>query len=212
MECLDAHLGPNASWSAPDNPDFAEDTYVLGLDDFLLKSNGFDWHSPTINIRSYRPELQHHAMLFLKGMLERYPVFALKEPRMCRLLPFWRTVFELAECDVSVVEVVRHPAAVAASLLARNGIKRPEALNLWIDHVECALDNRDLNWPWVTVEYDTFLSDPRGQIQRIGKAIDLPVFSTPKIRHELRHHDPDDRPLPKAVAREWSKAKERANA
>ncbi len=211
LECLGAELGHFAAWSGPDNPDFAEDQHVLAMNNYLLRRHGFDWYSPTIPY-VHDEGLRLDAVMLLRDKLSAYPLFALKEPRLCRLLPFWRPVFAAVGCDVSVVEVVRHPSAVAASLFTRNGIRRPEALGLWLDHVGRAREDRDPAWPWVTVEYDEFVEQPSWQMQRIGKAIGLPMHKHPHVRRELRHHVTDHIPLPRAVAHEWIRAEERARA
>ena len=57
-------------------------------------------------------------------------LFVLKDPRMCRLVPFWRSVlneFGAARCFIIPV---RHPLEVAASLKARHGFLTAKALLL----------------------------------------------------------------------------------
>lgn len=214
LECLGAELGPRASWGGPDNPDFAEDQDVLAINEITLNLAAMRWDRTSICVPRYNFALEYEAVTVLLRRLSRYPIWALKEPRMCRLLPFWRPAFEEAKAEVSVVEVVRHPLAVAHSLKARNDIPIAAGLALWLDHVCCYLCDRDPAWPWVTVEYDRFLADPGTALARIAFELSLALQSSPPVlRPELRHHvftAADILPAPIAAA--WQAAQERAQA
>ncbi len=214
LECLGAALGPRASWSGPDNPDFAEDMDVLAVNEMTLQLAELRWDSPRLDIPRFNMAVEYEALVLLQRRLTRHPVFALKEPRMCRLLPFWKPLFSETNCAVSVVEVVRHPLAVAHSLKARNGIPIERGLALWLDHVRCYLRDRDAAWPWFTMEYDQFLADPICELLLLASAFDLTVLDhlRPLVRPELRHHAFTDAPLPPAVDAAWQAALERANA
>jgi hypothetical protein len=214
LECLGAELGARASWSGHDNPDFAEDMDVLATNEMTLHLAGYDWRSRSIDIPRYNMALEHEALLLLRYRLSRYPVWALKEPRLCRLLPFWTPLFREAKCAVSVVEVVRHPLAVAHSLKARNDIPIADGLALWLDHVHCYLRDRNPAWPWVTVEYDRMIDDETLQLPRIARALGLTVHEPiPRyVRDDLRHHTVAGAPLPPEVDVAWQAALERASA
>jgi hypothetical protein len=63
------------------------------------------------------------------------PLFVLKDPRMCRLMPFWLPVVATAGIIPSAVLVVRNPQDVARSLERRNAIPTTTALLMWLRHV-----------------------------------------------------------------------------
>lgn len=213
LECLGAELGPAADWGAHDNPDFAEDRNVLAIDEYLLKARKLAWHFPSIPF-VHDEGIQLDAVMLLRDRLSAHPVFVLKEPRMCRLLPFWRPVFDAVRCKVSVVEVVRHPHAVAQSLWARNEIPNRKALRLWLDHVRRYREDRDPAWPWVTVDYDRFIAGPINQLLRIASTfgMNLTLNDDPPVRPELKHWRSMLWRMPEDVQREWQAAVERAAA
>jgi hypothetical protein len=88
---------------------------------------------------------------------------------------------------------------------------------LWLDHVDRYLKDRDQLWPWVTVSYDRFLSDPLQELNRIGAALDLALQRDATVRFMdrinpgLRHYQVIGcLSLPSEVAATWSEAQDRA--
>lgn len=213
LECLGGELGPDATWGSYDNPDFAEDQRVLAMDNYLLAGHRLTWASPIVPFL-HDGGLRLDAVMFLRDRLSAHPLYVLKEPRMCRLLPFWRPVFEAVACKVSVVEVVRHPHAVAQSLWNRNEIPNRIALRLWLDHVQRYREDRDQSWQWVTVSYDQFIGDPLGQLRRIGARLGLVMRqdAQPPVRPELKRWRAVTWRMPEEVRAEWEAAEARAKA
>jgi hypothetical protein len=62
-------------------------------------------------------------------------LFVVKDPRMCRLVPFWLRVLDSENITAAAIIVLRSPAEVARSLEARDGISREQALLMWLRHV-----------------------------------------------------------------------------
>lgn len=97
-----------------------------------------------------------------------HPCWVVKEPRLCRLLPLWRRVFQRLERRVLAVHCLREPSEVAASLSRRDGFPRATAELLWLQHV--ALAERDSRaWPRAFVAYDALLDDWTSTIRRIAR-------------------------------------------
>ena len=218
LPSLGASLGDRAQWGGPDNPNFNEDTNFLHLDDEILRRLRMRWDTlgPIDPAVWSSPLLDDLRLLvapsLLKRRLTRWPVFAVKEPRLCRLLPFWRPL--LAGIDVAIVHVIRHPSAVAASLHHRNGIALPAALDLWADHVEAQFRDVDPAWKTVTMDYDGFLAGPGTSMKHIADALGLKLdLRTAKaFRHDvmkpsLRHHEASEIALPERVAVAWRVAR-----
>ena len=59
----------------------------------------------------------------------------MKDPRMCRIMPFWRPVFEEANLSVCAVLPIRSPLEVAWSLNCRDGLRLAYGCLLWLRHV-----------------------------------------------------------------------------
>lgn len=177
LECLGVSLGNNAEWSGPDNPQgFHEDRDILALNERLLYYLNSNWDDPA-PIRDFAP-LQRYlgpAASLLAHKLSRFPLFGVKEPRMCRLLPFWRRVFTEIGCDVSVLHVVREPGEVVASLRRRNGMTARTAYDLWLEYVERQYADADPAWPAWTIDYAAMVREPAHILRQIGAALDLRV-------------------------------------
>lgn len=59
----------------------------------------------------------------------------IKDPRMCRFVPFWLDTLKLLNAIPRFIIPVRSPLDVAMSLTQRNGISLAEGLLLWLRHV-----------------------------------------------------------------------------
>lgn len=226
LECLGAERGPLADWSGPDNPKgFAEDQEVLALNSHIMRHLGSAWDNPipigdVKHWMNANVDAAYDVAMLLQDRLQRYPIFALKEPRMCRLLPLWRWALRIVGCKVSVVHVVRHPADVAASLLRRNGIPIGKGFALWLEYVRCQFADVDPAWPSVTVGYDQMMTFPQDVVRRIGNALNLEVdqaalelFAQDFVDQSLWHEGGKDAaPLPIKVAATWSLVTERTKA
>ncbi len=62
-------------------------------------------------------------------------LFALKDPRVCKLLPFWIDVLRAFGAEPRIVTMVRSPTEVAASLARRNGLDTSYGEVLWLSYV-----------------------------------------------------------------------------
>ncbi|MGX5829212.1 hypothetical protein [Mesorhizobium sp. 43Arga] len=124
------------------------------------------------------------------------PLFVLKDPRICRFVPFYESL--LADMGVVPLFVLpnRHPLAVFASLKERDGITADFACFVWLRHVldaEAATRGKRRSF----ISYEEFLRDWRDTIGRVGEALDLswPTAIAAAeadieayLRPELQHH------------------------
>jgi hypothetical protein len=224
LKALGAELGDAAEWSGPDNPTgFWEHQGVLAVNEKVLEICGARWDAPPTLFDVMRACDQQPDLTYLSGAaehmlrreLDRYPVFGIKEPRLCVLMAFWRRIVSGLGCDVSVVRAIRHPDAVARSLQRRDGMTRDRALNLWLRYVEGSTDGRTA-WPSVTVDYDAMMAEPIQQVARIGKHLGLPVdkietvrFATDFVNEDL-WHEAEDGSLPVEIDIVWQQLRREA--
>lgn len=124
-------------------------------------------------------------------------VFVLKDPRACRLVPFWLRALEQAGIAPHVLIPFRSPQEVAKSLAARDGHMPPgESTALWLRHaLDAERDSRGIARSFVFM--DDLLSDWRGTIARIARDLDAPWPLDPEaaaagidafISHGLKRH------------------------
>ena len=126
---------------------------------------------------------------------EDEPLILLKDPRICRFLPY--TLSILADLDISPVAVlpVRHPREVARSLARRDGFDARKAHLLWLRHVLDA-EHHSRGVRRHVLSYEDLLKDWRREAGAIaektgvalrlcdGAAADIEDFLTGDLHHE----------------------------
>ena len=127
--------------------------------------------------------------------------FVLKDPRICRLLPFWTDAVRDHGAEPMIVSPIRNPLDVAASLEKRDGIAPSIGHLLWLRHVlDAEAASRHLRRAYM--RYDTLLSEAHTTMDAVGDALGI---SWPRrlsvgvqmeidgfLSPELRHHRTDD--------------------
>lgn len=170
-------LGPTESMLAArdDNPlGFFEQQAVVELNDELLRAVGRDWSHPQPlrpgclgekSLLSLRRRLGRTVdQLFLQRataeQAQRPPPFAVKDPRLCLLLPLWRDVLRDLNVELRVI-VVRRPAAeVIGSLRSRHGWSASRANGVYLANI-IALMHHTVDLQPVVVDFGDLLADPR---------------------------------------------------
>ena len=123
--------------------------------------------------------------------------WAVKDPRLCRLLPLWLPHFSRLADKLCAVVVFRHPEGVCRSLEKRNAMRRRRALALWLHHFVDAITHlQDL--PWIAVEYERMLAEPGRDMAILAERLELGAWpgtpSDEEVREfadpGLRHHPP----------------------
>ena len=95
------------------------------------------------------------------------PRFVLKDPRNCRIVPFWLQIFREEGIQAKAVLVVRPPFDVARSLRARDGLRLALGALIWLRHVlDAEAGTRSIPRAWTA--YGDILRDWREAAQRIG--------------------------------------------
>lgn len=184
---MGAGIGDNLLPTGHDNPTgFWEDRDFVTLNDRLLAMLDAGYDSLALlpdgfEQRSDVMGLQLEAVVMLREKLQGYSLFVSKDPRTCRLLPFWQQVFRQLQLSVAYVVAVRHPLSVVDSLSARNQFPKRKSLWLWLQHYVAAI-NGTQGAPRLFVDYDQLLVAPEQQLQRIAAALQLPSGDEVAIR------------------------------
>jgi len=174
-----------------------ESLTLMRLNERLLAELGAQWNSvPDIGGPVARWHgLARHAAEARGTFLRLHPTatWVWKDPRLCVLLPFWRTVLA---CDPPIVLVLRHPLEVAASLAKRDRVPQWQTLLLWERSLRHALLGC-AGAPVYVIHYPQLLADPVGTSHRLAsflQAAGLPVrrdddavldFLDPRLRHTV---------------------------
>ena len=192
----------------PDNNEtgFWESQPVADLNDEILASAGSRWN----DWRTFNPDwygspvagqFRERAQAILHEQVGDSRLFVLKDPRICRLMPFWVEAVSAIGAEPVVVSPVRNPFDVAASLQARDGIDSSAGCLMWLRHVlDAERASRDLER--VYLRYETLLSEVHAIVDMVGDTlgiawprafsvsaqIELEEFVSP----DLHHHRTDD--------------------
>ena len=80
-------------------------------------------------------EFQTRAAALIQEQFGTSRLFVLKDPRICRLVPFWARVLEEMNVTPRYILTHRNPLEVAQSLNKRDGMEIEVALLIWLRHV-----------------------------------------------------------------------------
>ena len=140
LACVEALRSRGGDWSVP-----------LGWDDAALPASRRRWRDDWAAIQA---------------QLRPAGTWFVKEPRLCLLLQ------EIADslADAVFVHVIRPPAAVAASLLRRDGLTAPHALALWEHYNRAALALTQQR-RGIVLDYHCLLREPLAQLQRLRQGL-----------------------------------------
>lgn len=202
LNLLGAALSRGLIASKPSNvTGFWESQQVLDINNVLLKQFGLLWRD---DLPIPSEWLQHPAAREAGDLISAYlreefsgkTLFAIKDPRLCRVLPLWiRAVKDFGAEPVCII-CYRHPVEVAASLQARDGLPLEPSLHLWMrSYLDAERDSR--GYPRLMVAYDDLLGDWRAVVARIADTFDISwptptAIAGPEIEAFLspshRHH------------------------
>jgi len=181
---------------------FFESVSIRDFNQEVLKSAGTSWDGyEAVNegwlTSPVARKFHERALDVLQQQFGSSPFFALKDPRICRMLPFWRGVLEDFDCEVKPILTVRQPMEVAASLKARDNCDVAMGQMIWLRHVleaerqtrgvvrfHTSYDSLLANWAMVANQMQDGLgfSWPTGLEQVAGN---VSKFLTPDLRHHL---------------------------
>ncbi|MGH0034810.1 MAG: glycosyltransferase [Myxococcota bacterium] len=198
---LGASLGERLLPPQPDNPaGFWESRVVSQIHDELLDELGRSWHDARpLGLDLTDPAVERARTRLSEALWQEFDgahLMAVKDPRLCRLLPLWRPVLGELPWRPGAVLVVRNPSDVAASLARRNGLSFAQSTLLWLRHLlEAELHTRD--WPRALVRYEDLLNDWRSAAVRIADTLGFAWPHPPEavapdveafLRPDLQHH------------------------
>jgi hypothetical protein len=210
METMGADLGSKlgSPVAGVNDKGFFEDVDIVGIDEAVLGAAGGRWDdfSP-INLDKIEPAkmavMRAHAATVLREKCKD-KIFAVKDPRIPRLLPFWQPVFDQLGLQVVYVIAVRNPVSVGRSLEKRDGFALDKSYRLWLAHMVPALRATEQK-PRVLVDYDRLMEAPLKELERISEQLGLPLaadrassFSQEFLDNGLRHWHFKNRDLAKS--------------
>jgi hypothetical protein len=200
IAALSVYLGDDFLDAQPENPTgYWEDKGIVELDERVLKTLSLSWDdvapiAPGAFRRFRIRMLQSAAARYVKRAFATHPLWGFKDPRAIRVLPFWLDVLRKRRADDAYVVAIRNPRSVERSLFRRQSMDPATAQRLWLAHMVPYL-RLIRERPMVVVDYDVLMRDPRAQLQRIARVLNLPQarpgeidrFAAEFLDETLRH-------------------------
>ena len=155
----------------PENPKgFWERRDVRDVNDEVLHRAGCDWDCVSgldaeHLLRSASKEQLAIVADIVLSMDAHRPWFV-KEPRLCVLLPIWKSALETPVC----LHVFRNPLETAYSLQARNGTPIDVGLALWEVYNARALEASS-GLPRLFLSYEDLLTEPLAKVDMLREAL-----------------------------------------
>lgn len=205
LHLLGVNLGRNLLEPHESNPaGHYENQDIVLTHDILLRDLGCRWDMIGSLPADWRTsEAADRARERINAIIDRdfadHSLWAVKDPRLCRLMPMWMDIFEARGVDPGIILLARHPFEVAASLQQRDGIELVKGHLLWLIHNREAL-SACRGRPHVLLTFDRVLADPVSSLKTIQDGLDvtfpksleratqeLIAFARPDLKH---HHSP----------------------
>lgn len=216
LRVLGVALGEDLLPAHPCNPKgFFEDAGLYACNKSLLARLGLTWRSPeapdTAALRRLAagpPGIT--ALGLLREKSAGQAILGLKDPRMSRLLPFWRPVLAASGLRAHCCIALRHPESVARSLWQRDRLDAEHSHALWLAYMLDALEG-SIGLPRLLTDYGLLLRNPENQLQRLGHFLNLPLdpaeltlFADDFLDKTLCHHNPTNGPARKNPGGAWA--------
>jgi GT2 family glycosyltransferase len=202
INLLGVELGDDLLAASQDNEKgYFEHSTTMLLNQQVLERLGTSWDSATPlpeywwddpKIISLRNEL----LAKLRQDFDKVPLWGIKDPRLCRLLPMWKSIFAGLNSTPNYILMLRNPYGVAASLAKRNGFSLNKSLLLWLRYVlEAERGTRGSTRVFIT--YDEFMYDWQTAMEQVASGLDLKFLRLMEsargeiselLSPSLRHH------------------------
>jgi hypothetical protein len=188
------------------NPEgYWESPLINRLNDKVLESAGATWQS------WYPVRAGWHQGPVFKALIKEAEIMLadefgnsdnilIKDPRLCRVLPFWKVLLKRLNANTTIISPIRNPLEISASLEKRNGIPKEIGLFLWLRYLLDA-ERQSRDTPRSFVSYDALLTDWQSVLTKITRTTGLSCSPRTAessdlvngfLKPDLRHHTMSD--------------------
>jgi len=194
-EVIDGHTdNPKGYW---------ENKMALSLDDEVLALLQCRWDWPWVFPEQWLDQIPDKLSRRRDAVIAdlcAQPLWAMKDPRMCLLWPWWQTGFTQTNSQIKALICLRHPMQVAQSLARRNQVETGQALLLWAQHVLSA-EQHSRGMRRAVIFYDDILGSSTQAIIHIQNRLGIIFPASPGqdvlndfITAGLHHHHDNECP------------------
>jgi hypothetical protein len=175
---LGADLGTRLIDAAPDNPaGYWEHADAVAIHERLLHELDSSWEDVRDLPRGWATSAAAGQAMDAIASLIRdefvgQPLWAVKDPRLCRFVPLWLTVLHDLSIRPAFMVIARNPDEVARSLGARDRLGGDHARLLWLrSMVDVEADTR--GHARELLSYDALLSNPVAVLDDAARRLDF---------------------------------------
>jgi GT2 family glycosyltransferase len=194
LACMGFDLGRKLMSPSGDNPrGFWENVSFVELHERLFAELGISWDDPRPLPEDWLQRADATGVLDelrerIQSEFGQKRAWAVKDPRICRIIPLWQSALQVLEVRSVNVFIIRHPREVAASLLARNGWGLAIGELLWLRYVFDAYHAMK-GGDRAVVVYDRLLKDPVVSLRRMLQDVGIDQFCDWELDSVRSHFD-----------------------
>ena len=174
---------------------FWEDKAVLNLNEDILRALNTSWSNlkpitkgcfDSDDFTKFKVEAES----LIKDKVRNGRIFALKEPRITRLLPFWEMIFESCDISVSYVVALRHPSDVLNSFVRQENVMvrsidiiPSNVYLIWLSYLVSTIPLFLSKSDVMVVSYNDLLNDPQGIVFSLSRKLNIDVNETELVEY-----------------------------
>ena len=161
-----------------DNPrGFFENSKVQELNNEILTALNIEWHFPVFLEDNWQEQpavrvFKKRALDILDSEFGKASVFAIKDPRICYLFPFWEKIIQEFGASLKCIIPLRNPMEVVQSLKKRNNFSTNKSHLLTTTHLLNA-EKHSKDYPRIFISYDQLIEDPNRCVSAIVDGLKL---------------------------------------
>jgi hypothetical protein len=178
LQNMGIYMGENLMKGGKENPKgFFELIEFKELNKEILNYFNTSWDDIEISKKvkkSVPIDIRRKMRKIIKDNFDKYNIFALKDPRMCFLLPIWEEVLKNIDIETEAIVIVRDPSEVFFSLKKRNNINFLTSFHLWHTYISNAETNTR-NMKRYFVMFDDLIEKKDETINNIIKIFELNI-------------------------------------
>lgn len=182
LNTMGLEFGTDLMRADANNPKgYFENNLVYSLNEKLLRNHSGSWDDVQF--------VFHDSMLKRKYINEARDIilnefkftenFAIKDPRICLLFPFWLQVCKELNLEVRPLILYRNPLDVFSSLKKRDDFTFEKSLMLWAHHFLSA-EYYSREFPRIFLYFDDLVNKTDTILDKLEKFINLPVSKKQK--------------------------------
>lgn len=201
LNMLGIDLGESLLEPAPENPTgFWEHEKVVSINDEILNRLNLSWHTASElpddwQSREDIEDLARDAKNLIASEFSSSEYWAIKDPRLSRLAPFWRQALGGMDVNSRFIHINRHPLEVAESLRIRDAMGHRQSTLLWlIYNLEAERSSRGRRR--IFLDSDALYIEPSASAKKMAHCIGIPTTIGGQLVKQfeayvdqgLRHH------------------------